>query len=188
MSRPPVRQYSSASSSNGARSSVSPLTRGGTVSSRSMYSRLARRGFVDRVVGGLVQAGIPLVEDRRDLDEALGNVGLLAAAERDDCELPQQGFAVADTPGRRRGAGSRPEPPAATCPRSSPPVYEANRETGSRRQQRTAPVRSPGGRNSDVRLWAVSGRGHGDSGGRSRRDMRSIGRRRPVVHAGRGEL
>ena len=98
VSSPPVRQYSSASNSSGARSSVSPFTRGGTVSSRSTYSTSDRRGFVDRVVGGLIQARVLLVEDRRDLDEALGDVGLLTAPERDDCELAQQCFAVAVGP------------------------------------------------------------------------------------------
>ncbi len=55
---------------------------------------------VQDVVGFGIEAGVTLVEDRRDLNEALRNVGLLAAAEGDDRELAQQLGAVLVGPAR----------------------------------------------------------------------------------------
>ena len=50
---------------------------------------------IDRVLGFGVEPRVPIVEDLRDLDQALRHVGLLAAAERDDRELAQERLAVA---------------------------------------------------------------------------------------------
>jgi hypothetical protein len=61
---------------------------------------LALHGRVDDIVRFGVQTRIALVQDRRELDESLGHVGLLAAADRDDRELAQQRFPMLVRPPR----------------------------------------------------------------------------------------